>query len=380
MKYDSVLNRYIFAEIFQPFILNIGFFSFIFLLFQMLEIIDMIVNYRISLLTVLHLIVYSMPYFLVFVFPMSAMTSVLLTVLRMSNDNELIALRAGGVSMYALVPPIMGFCLIAAIMTAAMSVWAMPWGMFQFKHTAFRLATSNLEIGIKERTFNDSFKDVMLYVNRIDLKTRTFTDVFIEDRRTAKISVTVVAPKGKLISEPETGTFHLLLFDGTINQVDLEKRSVNAIRFDKYQVSLDARKAMSSAKNFQKGPKEMSLEELNRYIESLKSEKNAEYYLALLDFHKRFSVPFACFALGFLAIPLGIRAKSARKSFGIGLGLGFFILYYMMLSAGLVFGEAGVYPPIIGMWVPNIVTTAIGVRLFDNINRDRPLRFRLRRF
>ncbi|NJL58575.1 MAG: YjgP/YjgQ family permease [Desulfobacteraceae bacterium] len=221
---------------------------------------------------------------------------------------------------------------------------------------------------------------MMLYVNRIDLKTRTFTDVFIEDRRAAKVSVTVVAPKGKLISEPETGTFHLLLFDGTVNQVDLEKRSVNAIRFDKYQVSLNARKAMSSAKNFQKGPKEMNPEELSRYIESLKSEKNAEYYLALLDFHKRFSVPFACFALGFLAIPLGIRAKSARKSFGIGLGLGFFILYYAMLSAGLVFGEAGVYPPIIGMWVPNIVTTAIGVRLFDSINRDRPMQFRLWRF
>ena len=130
MKYNSVLNKYIFAEIFQPFILNIGFFSFIFLLFQMLEIIGMIVNYRISLVTVFQLIVYSMPYFLVFVFPMSAMLSVLLTIMRMSNDNELIALRAGGVSMYALVPPVMGFCLIAAVLTAVMSVWAMPWGMF----------------------------------------------------------------------------------------------------------------------------------------------------------------------------------------------------------------------------------------------------------
>jgi len=35
------------------------------------------------------------------------------------------------------------------------------------------------------------------------------------------------------------------------------------------------------------------------------------------------------------------------------IGIGLFL--YLLLSAGLVFGEAGMYPPILGMWVPNIV-------------------------
>jgi len=49
--------------------------------------------------------------------------------------------------------------------------------------------------------------------------------------------------------------------------------------------------------------------------------------------------------------------------------------YYLLLSAGLVFGEAGVYPPLIGMWVPNIVTGAVGLYLLKRTVNDRPMQF-----
>lgn len=370
MKLNSIISRYVFKELIPPFFLNTVFFSLIFLLFQMLEITNMIVNYKIGLGIILKMIVYSMPYFLVFVFPMSVMMAVLLTFLRMSNDNEIIALRAGGISLYALIPPVFVFSLIAAVFTALMSVYGMPWGMLGFKQLAFKVATSNLEIGLKERTFNDTFKNVMLYVNKVDVKTRTFTDVFIEDQRTPKVSITIIAPKGKLLADPEKGTFHLKLLNGMINQVDLDKRSVNSIRFDAYDISLDLRKAMSAANEFQKGQKEMNIDELSHYIASLEHKKDSQYYEALIEFHKRFSVPFACFSLGLLAIPLGVHAKSAKKSYGLGLGLGFFLFYYMMLSAGMVFGARGIYPPVIGMWVPNIVTALIGAYLFNRVHTE----------
>ncbi|MDD4464477.1 MAG: LptF/LptG family permease, partial [Desulfobacterales bacterium] len=95
------------------------------------------------------------------------------------------------------------------------------------------------------------------------------------------------------------------------------------------------------------------------------------YYLALMEFHKKFSLPFACFPLGLLAIPLGIHSRMRRKFWGIGLGLFFFLLYYMMLSAGLVFGEAGIYPPAVGMWAPNGVMGGIGLFLLVRAARER---------
>jgi lipopolysaccharide export system permease protein len=56
------------------------------------------------------------------------------------------------------------------------------------------------------------------------------------------------------------------------------------------------------------------------------------------------------------------------------MGMIFFLIYYLMLSAGSVFGEAGLYPPAVGMWVPNVVTGGLGLFLLVRANNDRPVR------
>ncbi len=119
----------------------------------------------------------------------------------------------------------------------------------------------------------------------------------------------------------------------------------------------------------------MNLVELRQHIQSF-SKKDVRYFTALIEFHKKFSIAFACFALGILAVPLGIQSQSAKRSFGLGLGLFFFLLYYLMLSAGWVFGETGVYPPVIGMWLPNVVMGGLGLFLLDRTAKERPVNIR----
>jgi lipopolysaccharide export system permease protein len=48
-----------------------------------------------------------------------------------------------------------------------------------------------------------------------------------------------------------------------------------------------------------------------------------------------------------------------------------------MLSAGSVFGEAGVYPPAIGMWVPNVVMGGLGIFLLVRTANDRPVKINI---
>ncbi|MFV9647047.1 MAG: LptF/LptG family permease, partial [Desulfobacterales bacterium] len=71
MKINSIIYKYIFKEMIPPFVINLLFFNFIFLLTKILDITNMIVNYRISLFDVMLLLIYSMPHFLEFVIPMS---------------------------------------------------------------------------------------------------------------------------------------------------------------------------------------------------------------------------------------------------------------------------------------------------------------------
>jgi len=373
MPLNTIINRYIFKEVIPPFVINLVFLTFIFLMTRILDITNLIVNHRISLWKIILMLIYTMPFFLEFVIPMSIMMATLLTFLRMSSDNEIVALKASGMSIYRMLPPIFLFCALGWLLTSFMAIYGLPWGRLSLKELSYQVASSNMGIGLKERTFNDSFKDVMLYVNRIDLKNKELINLFIEDQRTENVVSTVVAPKGKLLSDPENMAFHLRLFNGTINQVNLAEKTAHTIYFDSYDISLDLNRIIAAARQGAKDEEEMSLQELREAIRHA-SKKDDQFYLTLMEFHKKFSIPFSCFALGLLAVPLGVQAKAASRSYGIILGLVFFLLYYILLSAGWVFGEAGVYPPLIGMWVPNIVMGSIGLYLLVRVADERPVR------
>ncbi len=373
MKTNTIIYRYIFREFIPPFVINLVFLTFIFLMTRILDITNLVVNYRISLWKIILLLVYTMPFFLEFVIPMSIMMAVLLTFLRLTGDNEIVALKSGGVSIYRLLPPVFAFCLLGWVLTSFMALYGLPWGRMSMKVLSYEVASSNVGIGLKERTFNDGFKDVMLYVSRIDLKNKLLINIFIEDQRDKNIVSTVVAPQGKLLSDAKQFKFYLRLFNGVINQVNLSERTARTVKFDTYDISLDLKRMIARARGGPKDEEEMSLSELRQAIREA-PKKDAQYYLTLMEFHKKFSIPFSCFVLGLLAVPLGIQSRTATRSYGIGLGLAFFLLYYIMLSAGWVFGEAGIYPPLIGMWVPNIVMGGIGMFLLTRAVKERPVR------
>ncbi len=358
----SILNRYMLLEMLPPFCINLAFFSFIFLMKQILDITDMIVNHKVGIVPVFLLLVYTMPYFLQYIIPMSIMMAVLMALLRMSSDNEIMALKAGGVSIYRLLTPVLIFSLSGTLITGYITLIGVPLGAERFKTLLFDVATANLKISLKERTFNDNFKQIMLYVNKIDAQSGHLHNVLIEDSRTPGGNNTVVARRGILFGEPKEMVYHLRLYDGTISQVDMRDRSSHTINFETYDIRLDLKEALSHRTIAGKRPDEMRLSTLKAHLKAVKADRG-KYLNALLKYHKKFSIPVACLAMGLLAVPLGIQARNSRKAVGIGLGLFFFLLYYILLSAGSAFGENGSYPPVIGMWMPNVILGGFGIYL-----------------
>jgi lipopolysaccharide export system permease protein len=120
-----------------------------------------------------------------------------------------------------------------------------------------------------------------------------------------------------------------------------------------------------------KDEREMSIPELRQYIQSKRGVPN-DYHKALIIFHEKFSIPAACLALGILAIPLGIELKTTKRSAGLGMGLLIFILYYVLMTAGRVWGKMGIYHPAIGLWAPNIVFAVGGIVMLVRAANERP--------
>jgi len=372
MKLNTAVNRYIFKELIPPYTMNLLFFIFVFLMRQILEITNVIVNYQVSVTAFFLMLAYSMPYFLAYIIPMSVMMSVLLTFLRLSNDNEIVALKASGISIYRLLPPVILFSVVNALLTAYMAIYGMPWGQQAYKQMALKVVQSNFNVGLKERQFNDSFDGVMFYVNKIDFKDNSLDDIYIEDQRNKGFSTTIVSPKGRIFNGEDRLSFILSLYNGEINQVNLKSRAVHSIRFDTYDLQLDLKNAVKNIRGGRKNRKEMHLEELVAFLKTEKT-KSKKYYSVWVEFHKKFSIPFACIALGILAVPLGVQSSSTRKSAGLGIGLIAFLMYYLLLSAGLVFSEAGNISPVIGMWMPNFIMGSLGIYLLIKIANDRPV-------
>lgn len=347
---------------FFPFIVSLLFFMALFLMTKILDITNMVVNYNIGLDTVLLLLFYTIPRFLEFVIPISIMTAVLVTFIRINGENEIIACKAFGISIYQIISPVLLFCMMGSVITVFITIYGVPWGRVSYKKIAYEAASSYLNVAFKERVFNDNFKDVILYVNKIDHQKNLFMDVFINDQRNPDVTSTIVAPKGIFFCDKEKYLFHLRLHNGSINQVDMDRQAIHSVNFDTYDMKFDLKGAVDKGKKITKKEKEMTLGELRKKINSSTS-RDAGYYKGLLQFHKKFSIPFSCIALGLIAMPLGINTGSRKKSFALGAGLIALLAYYILLSAGFVFGKTGFYPPIIGMWIPNIAIGCTGVFL-----------------
>ncbi len=357
---NGIIYRYIFKEMILPFVICVVFFQFVFLMTQLLEIINYIVNYQVDAADIFWMLVYSMPFSLLFVLPMATMMAILLTFIRMTNDNEVVALQGGGVSIYNVIPPVLFFCALAWLAAFIVTAKAIPWGSTSLKNLTIQLAESNFEIGIKEHTFNDQFDNIIFYVNGMDPKTRQLTQVFIEDQRKEGVVATVVAPAGQIFSDPENHQSHIRLFNGTLNQVNFKTRAVNTINFKTYDITMKFKQSDLSAQKNRKLRKEMTFADLRTYFATQK-QKTTYFYVLQLEYYKRYALPVACFPLGLISLALGFQGHSRKKSWGLGLALFFFILYYVILTAGRALGEDGTYPPILGMWMPNLIMGSIAI-------------------
>ena len=361
-------------ELLSPFVISLFFLTFVFLMTRIPEITNMVVNYNADISSIGLMIVYTLPRFLEFTIPMAVMISILLTFMRMAGDNEIVALKGAGVSLYKLLPTVLVFCFFCVFLTMCVTLFGVSWGKLSIKKTTIELARTSIDAALQARQFNSELEDVMIYVAHVDMKTKELKDVFIEDRRTKGVVSISIAPSGRLIRFKDENIYTIRLYNGVINQVDVDANSVTSLQFGDYDINIDLNSLNKAQGKISKDLDERSLVDLIRFIRSGIKDKS-RLNEALMELHEKFSIPFACLSLGILAFPLGIQSASLRKSSGFSLGISFFLLYYFLLAAGWSAGETGNYPPVLGMWLPNVIMGGVGVYFLIKNAKEEPVQF-----
>ncbi len=369
----TILHRYILKELFQFFTVSIITFTFVLLVTKVFTFTDLIINKGVPPSAIGLLILYTLPYSFVFTLPISTLLAVLLTFLRLSHDNEMTAIKASGISLYQILPPVFVLSVFAYLCASYMAIYAMPKGKRAFNELVYSVASERAYAGIKPRHFNDDFKDIVLYANEVDVSGKFLQDIFISDKRDPRLSNTIIAKKGVIVSDPEQKRLALKLIEGNIHYDSQDMTSSDTIWFSTYELSLDLQQLAKTREERGIRKSEMSISELIAKLKSCKS-KDIEYNLYLMELHKKFAFPLSCIILGLIAVPLGMQTKISGSPGGVSFGLGIFLLYYILFAAGKSFDDSGIYPPALGIWFPNIFLGALTIFMVRKASREEPIK------
>src|SRR5919109_436240 len=90
------------------------------------KLLPLLVNHDVPMEYLLAFIAYVLPFSLIFTIPWGLLTAILLVFGRLSADNELVALRANGVSVPRVCVPLAGLALVACAICLRLNVQAAP--------------------------------------------------------------------------------------------------------------------------------------------------------------------------------------------------------------------------------------------------------------
>jgi lipopolysaccharide export system permease protein len=290
--------------------------------------------------------------------------AILLALGRFSADNEIIAMKSSGISLYQLIVPIGFFSSIVFLLAILLTFYANPWGFRALKKFTVKALQSLSEVGIPEKAFNDEFKGMLIYVDQT-LGQGGMKGIFIADERDPTIATTIVAKEAYITSDADALSLNLRLIDGSIHRAGEVLESYQMGSFKTYDITLDLDASSIGELEYD----EMSIAELEAVLKTMEPG-HPDINEIKVEFHKKFSIPFACIVFGLLAIPLGIRKVRGGKSYGFIISLLIFLTYYLLLMLGESLGIDGSLPPLIGMWLPNIIMALLALYLFFHAARE----------
>ncbi|TMB44752.1 MAG: LPS export ABC transporter permease LptF [Deltaproteobacteria bacterium] len=366
----KILHRYVFREILLPFAFGLGVFTFVLLVARLLKLIELVVSRGLPLASIMRLFAYIMPAFLEVTVPMAMLLAILIAFGRLSADSEMVALRSSGLSLYQLMPPVVIFVALATSATAGIALYARPWGNRSLKTALYDMARTRASAGLKPAVFNDDFPGLVIYAEGIDPTMDRLAHVLIADERDPQQHNTIFARAGFMISDRRAQTVTLRLLEGSIHTTDPRGGAEYQTDFQSYDVNLDLRQAFAGLRQRERDPKELTLGQLARSI-AAKQAAGRPYGPELVEYHRKFSIPFACIVFGLVAVPLGVQPARAVRARGFVVSLVVIFAYYIFLSAGQTLAERGVMSAAFGLWLPNLVLAALGSYLFAQAARER---------
>lgn len=304
-------------------------------------------------------------YFANLLFPIFLFLSIIWFTSKLANNTEIIAILSSGISFGRFLRPFMFGAIIVSIFALVMGFFLVPKA---------------------SKGFND-FRYQNLKGNS---QTRETSDIFRQIKKEGKLEENIYVSNYNYLSQTgfnftyEKFQDNILIEKVTANRIRYEEATKNytLYGYNRRIVGETNDEIVSSDKlmvkyNFEPDDltpviyvaETMTIGELNHFIEKERSRGNGNINTYLVVFYKKFSLPVSAFILTIIAV--AVSSMKRRGGMGINLAIGI-VIAFVFIFIDKVFGtlaEKSSIPPLIAVWLPNLVFGILAYYLLRNAKR-----------
>jgi len=355
----KILKNYILGEYFPPLLFGIAIFTFIFLAQKMVQVVSLVLNRGVEITLVLKLLGYSLPPILLLTIPMGVLLASLLAISKLASDNEITAMKAGGINLISIFIPLILMAFLISFVLLFSYDRILPFCNHKFAQQIHLISHKRPVLALQENTFND-LGEFRIYVYRINQKSFRLEDLIISENK-PESSRFITAQEGIIFLHKGGTKLTLKLLNGAIHQIDESDRNkFQALHFNTHNITIDLPGISSPERK--KGLEEMTNSEIMKEIETYR-KAGINCSPLFIELSRRLSLPFASLPFTLLGITFGMRARHRSKSISFGISVAVIFSYYLLMVGAETMGIREILSPIFVMWIPNIVFAGPGVAL-----------------
>ena len=409
---SRTLFIYLLKDICFSFLISFLFFFAVFFVNQLLLMAQQILTKRVPLYQVVLLIFYALPQIIALSTPFAALMGILMTMGRLSSDNEILVILSSGLSYRMIFLPALLVGLLISIVSFLANDILLPAGQIQFSRLYRRIVLSTPALELEENTVK-RFRDTTIVTGPVE--GTGISNIVILDRTNTGERRVIMARDAQLIDSGAEGlsldlTYAFIHSAKEMVRNDYDYASTDFLRYrvpqddliqaitsvapnqmsslDLYrEIAVKAqdinerletqhRKSLAEALNLEdslrNGPTGYTWNRRERNLEAFAAEhrtavalkRDRSLQLFRIEFQKKFSMPFGAFSFVFLAVSLGLMAKKSGQTMGFIFSLIISLIYWTLLMGGQTFGIRMGYSPFLSMWLKNILALSIGFILF----------------
>ncbi len=361
----KLIDKHIFKEFIPVFLFCLTLFLFLFIIIDLFANLNDIIEQQVSVKVLLQYYAAFLPSIFTIVTPISALLATLYSLGTLNRQNEIIAMKAGGISTFSIIAPYLFMGLIISLLSFIVDNEYVPNAYQKY------ITIKNEQIekpGKNERL--EVIKDVTLYgldyriyyAKSYNTKTETLEGLIIlqhDDR--GDLTARITADSAKYINNK------WILYNCTIYRLTETgaRKGTPAYFKEKVWPPNEKPKDFARSKN---QTQFMSVFELYRYAKKLVKNNRAPTSI-LIDLYNKVSFSFVSFVIILIGLPFALLKNKSGTFMYIGIGLGISFFYYVTLITSVAMGKAGFLPPFISSWLANIIFSVAGIVMLWKVSK-----------